>query len=85
MRTASRPSFTRSEAPQEKQNRSALFGEALGTLFFISLMLGSLVWATGNILVENDLIRRNLPWWAFVRLAAALHLIRAFIMLPRKN
>lgn len=88
MRTASRSAFpVGGAAPRRREgNLSALLFEAFGFVLFVGLVLGSLLWLTGLVLVDADVVSRSLAWWDFVRLAALFHLIRAlFVVRPQRE
>lgn len=82
MRAASRPSFP---AQRESESHGVLLVQATVTLAFLALVLGTIGWLTGLLLVENDLLNRSLPWWSFVRFAALFHLLRALLVVEFKR
>jgi hypothetical protein len=80
MRVASRSAFD--NKPQQESTKSMLW-EALVMLAFISLLLGTFLWLGGLLAVDQQIVKRSISWWAWVRFGALFHLVKSLIPMGR--
>jgi FtsH-binding integral membrane protein len=82
MRVSSRPTFSNEKKPSRD---SSLLFDALGGLAALSLIVGTVCWAIGLLLVQQELVSRSLPWWWFVRVAGLLHILWSTLAVYRQK